>query len=232
MPADAAWTPSPRVKICGIRSERDLEVAVAAGVDAVGLICGVVYVSEDELEPDAARRLALRVPPFVAVTLVTHLTGPGEILGLADFVGVDTIQLHGDVTPQQTARVHARRAGRRVTQRVHVTGEDALDVARDMAGACDAIHLDSRTADRVGGTGHTHDWSISRRIVTAMAELRRPVILSGGLTPANAAAAIATVQPYAVDANSGVEDADGNKSSDRARAFVRAVRAQRRTRAH
>jgi phosphoribosylanthranilate isomerase len=217
---------SPRVKICGIRSERDLEVVVGAGVDAVGLICGVdVYVSEDKLEPEAARRLALLVPPFVAVTLVTHLTDPGEILALADFVGVDTIQLHGDVTPAQTARVHARRGGRRVTQRVHVTGEDALDAAREVAGVCDAIHLDSRTADRVGGTGHTHDWSISRRIVGAMAELRRPVILSGGLTPANVAAAIAAVQPYAVDANSGVEDEDGNKSADGARAFVRTVRA-------
>jgi phosphoribosylanthranilate isomerase len=230
MLARAAWTPmasSPRVKICGIRSEHDLEVVVGAGVDAVGLICGVdVYVSEDKLEPDAARRLALLVPPFVAVTLVTHFTDPDEILGLADFVGVDTIQLHGDVTPAQTARVYARRAGRRVTQRVHVTGEDALAVARDVAGVCDAIHLDSRTPDRVGGTGHTHDWSISRRIVRAMAELRRPVILAGGLTPANVAAAIAAVQPYAVDANSGVEDDDGSKSADGARAFVRTVRAQ------
>jgi phosphoribosylanthranilate isomerase len=218
---------SPRVKICGIRSERDLEVVVAAGVDAVGLICGVdVYVSEDKLEPEAARRLAVVVPPYVAVTLVTHFTDPDEILGLADFVGVDTIQLHGDLTPAQTARVYARRAGRRITQRVHVTGEHAVGVAHDFAGFCDAIHLDSRTADRVGGTGHTHDWSISRRIVDAMVELRRPVILSGGLTPVNVAAAIEVVQPYAVDANSGIEDEDGNKSADRARAFVRAVREQ------
>lgn len=218
---------SPRVKICGIRSARDLQFVVAAGVDAVGLISGVdAYVSEDELEPEAARRLARVVPPFVAVTLVTHFTDPDEILRLADFVGVDTIQLHGDVTPAQTARVHARRAGRRITQRVHVTGEHALGVAQDFADVCDAIHLDSRTADRVGGTGQTHDWSISRRIVDAMTELRRPVILSGGLTPANVAAAIDVVQPYAVDANSGTEDADGNKSADRARAFVCAVREQ------
>lgn len=215
------------MKICGIRSQRDLEVVVAAGVDAVGLICGVDrYVSEDKLEPEAARRLAVVVPPFVAVTLVTHLTDPDEILDLAEFVGVDTIQLHGDVAPAETARVYARRAGRRITQRVHVTGEQALGVEHDFADVCDAIHLDSRTADRAGGTGHTHDWGISRRIVDAMAELRRPVILSGGLTPANVATAIAVVQPYAVDANSGIEDERGDKSAGGARAFVCTVREQ------
>jgi phosphoribosylanthranilate isomerase len=214
----------PRVKICGIRTERDLEVVLDAGVDAVGLICGVAYVSEDQLTPDAARKLARLVPPFVSVTLVTHHTDPDEIVALADFVAVDTIQLHGDVTPAETARVLARRADRRITQRVHVTDERALDLAHDFADACDAIHLDSRTADRVGGTGRTHDWGISRRIVEAMALRRRPVILAGGLTPVNVAAAVDVVRPYAVDANSGVEDEDGSKSADRAGAFVRAAR--------
>jgi phosphoribosylanthranilate isomerase len=217
--------PSPRVKICGIRSARDLEIVVAAGVDAIGLICGVDrYVSEDKLEPETARRLARIVPPFVAVTLVTHYTDPAEILALADFIGVDTIQLHGDVTPGETARVFAQRANRRITQRVHVTGEQALGVAHDFVGVCDAIHLDSRTPERVGGTGHTHDWNISRRIVDAMAEHGRPVILSGGLTPSNVANAIEVVRPYAVDANSGVEDDAGDKSAERAGAFVRAAR--------
>ena len=217
----------PRVKICGIRSERDLRTVVAAGVDAVGLICGVdVYVSEDKLEPEVAGRLARLVPPFVSVTLVTHLTDPAAILSLADLIRVDMIQLHGDVTPEQTAQVYAQRGNRRVTQRVHVIDERALDLALQFADICDAIHLDSRTPDRIGGTGHTHDWTISRRIVDAMAEIDRPVILSGGLTPDNVAAAIETVRPYAVDANSGVEDDAGDKSAERARAFVRAAHDQ------
>ena len=217
----------PRVKICGIRSERDLRTVVAAGVDAIGLICGVdVYVSEDKLETQDARRLARLVPPFVSVTLVTHLTDPATILTLADLIGVDTIQLHGDVTPAQTAQVYAQRANRRVTQRVHVVDERAVDLAVRFADRCDAIHLDSRTPDRIGGTGHTHDWSISRRIVDAMAELDRAVILSGGLTPDNVATAIETVRPYGVDANSGVEDGAGGKSAERARAFVRAAHDQ------
>lgn len=216
---------APRVKICGIRSERDLRTVVAAGVDAIGLICGVdTYLSEDKLEPAQAFRLARLVPPFVSVTLVTHLTDPPAILALADRIGVDTVQLHGDVTPQQTAQVFARRAGRRITQRVHVLDEGAVVLARAFADVCDAIHLDSRTPQRVGGTGHTHDWAISRRVVDAMSELGRPVILAGGLTPENVVSAIEAVRPYAVDANSGVEDDAGDKSAERSAALVRAAR--------
>lgn len=136
-------------------------------------------------------------------------------------MGVDAIQLHGDTMHAESERVYARRAGRRVTQHVHVADEGALALAHEFADVCDAIHLDSCTADRIGGTGHTHDWSISRRIVDAMSVIGRPVILSGGLTPSNLAAAIDTVRPYAVDANSGVEDEAGDKSAERARAFVR-----------
>lgn len=219
--------PTPRVKICGVRSERDLAVVLDAGTDAIGLICGVdLYVSEDEISPDAARSLAALVPPFVSVALVTHLTDPAEILALADHIGVDTIQLHGDVTRDETAAVYANRGWRRITQRVHVTGPEAVEIANEFAPVCHAIHLDSRTPDRVGGTGHTHDWSISRRIVDAMAEHGRAVILSGGLTAANVASAIEIVRPYAVDANSGTDDDAGDKSAERARSFVRAAREQ------
>jgi phosphoribosylanthranilate isomerase len=77
--------------------------------------------------------------------------------------------------------------------------------------ACHAVHLDSRTADRLGGTGRTHDWSISRKIVDTLATFGLPVILSGGLHPDNLADVIGAVRPFAVDVNSGVEDAHGNK---------------------
>jgi phosphoribosylanthranilate isomerase len=216
----------PRVKICGMRSEEDLRIAVEAGADAVGLICGVEeYVSEDQLTARQASSLARQVPPFVAKVLVTHHTDPDEILSLAELIGVDTIQLHGDVTPEEAAEVYGRRAGRRVTQRVHVTGPEAVELALEFSPCCDAIHLDSRTADRIGGTGHTHDWSISRQIVDLMAERAVPVILAGGLTPENVRRAIEIVQPYAVDVNSGVEFPSGDKSPDRASFFVAEVKA-------
>jgi phosphoribosylanthranilate isomerase len=214
-----------RSKLCGIRSEQDLQVALEAGADAVGFICGVTHVSEDALSQDTARRLARQTPPYVSRVLVTHLEDAREILDVADFVGVDTIQVHGLVTFETIAAVFGNAGGRRVTKTVHVTGPDALGEARNYLDICHALQLDSRTADRLGGTGEVHDWSISCQI----AELAReqaglPVVLSGGLRPENVADAIAAVRPYAVDVNSGIEDQSGDKDPELASTFVSAAR--------
>lgn len=96
--------------------------------------------------------------------------------------------------------------------------------ALQVADACHAVHLDSRTADRLGGTGRTHDWSLSRRIVDALAPLGLPVILSGGLHPDNIVDAIEAVRPFAVDVNSGVENEHGDKDAARSFHFVARTR--------
>lgn len=210
-----------RTKLCGIRSPGDLDVALRAGADAVGFICGVTHGSEDALSEDAARDLVRRTPPYVSTVLVTHLQDAAEILHLAAFVGVDTIQVHGLVEHETVARVFAEAGGRRVAKVVHVSGAESLAEAERYLDVCHALHLDSRTADRLGGTGQVHDWSISRQIVELARErAQRPVILAGGLGPENVAEAIETVAPYAVDVNSGVEDERGNKDQERANAFV------------
>jgi len=151
---------------------------------------------------------------------VTHLEDPGEILSLARHVGVDTIQVHGLVTYPSLAKVFEHAEGRRVTKAVHVVGPAAIEDAVGFAGACDAIHLDSRTAERLGGTGVTHDWSISRKIADALRSQGQPVILSGGLTPDNVVDAIHAVRPFAVDVNSGVENAAARKDLDLCSAFA------------
>lgn len=215
----------PRVKICGIRSETDLRIAVESGADAVGFISGVTHHSEDALIPDEAAKLVAATPPYVSTVLVTHLEHPDEILGLADILGVDTIQVHGLVNHETLRQVFDRSRGRRrITRAVHVTGQDSVQEALQIASTCHAVHLDSRTADRLGGTGRTHDWSISRKIVDALTPLGLPVILSGGLNPDNVADAVETVLPFAVDVNSGVEDEQGNKNSRRSFQFVTRAR--------
>jgi phosphoribosylanthranilate isomerase len=151
---------------------------------------------------------------------VTHLEDAGEILSLARHVGVDTIQVHGLVTYASLANVFEHAEGRRITKAVHVVGPAAIEEAVEFAGACDAIHLHSRTAERLGGTGVTHDWSISRKIADAIRSQGRPVILSGGLTPDNVVDAIHVVGPSAVDVNSGVENPGGRKDPDLCTAFV------------
>jgi phosphoribosylanthranilate isomerase len=214
-----------RSKLCGIRSPRDLQIAIEAGADAVGFICGVTHVSEDALSEDSARDLARRTPPYVSTVLVTHLETAREILDLAAFIGVDTIQVHGLVNYDTVAATFAEAGGRKITKAIHVTGPEAISEAEQYLGVCDALHLDSRTAERLGGTGELHDWSVSRRIVeSAHEQAGRPVILSGGLRPENVAEAIASVEPYAVDVNSGIENEHGDKEPERALAFVSASR--------
>ena len=120
-------------------------------------------------------------------------------------------------------RLRALAPGMRLLKAVHVTGEDALGRALSYAGAADALVLDSRTADRLGGTGLTHDWSVSARIVEAVTPL--PVYLAGGLRPENVGEAVARVRPAGVDVNSGVEDASGRKDAQKMREFVARARA-------
>jgi phosphoribosylanthranilate isomerase len=216
-----------RLKICGIRSPTDLRVAVDAGADAIGLICGITHVSEDALTPDQARDLQRQVPPFVSTVLVTHLAAPSEVLELARYIGVDTIQLHGLMSRQAAAQVKAEAGGRRVIKTVHVLDSDAVTEAIAMRDACDAVLLDSRTEDRLGGTGQTHDWSISRQItdrLSASSDRPLPVILAGGLTPENVSLAIEAVRPFAVDVNSGVEDDSSSKDPGRCVAFASRAR--------
>ena len=214
-----------RAKICGIRSEDDLAIALAAGADAVGFICGTTHFSEDALEPQRACELAASVPPFVARVLVTHLTDRDEILSLAEHVGADTIQVHGLVSLETIRNVFDRAGARRVIKVIHVTGEDAFEAAERCWRFCHALQMDSRTAVRLGGTGMVHDWGISRAIVERQALHGVPCILSGGLTPENVSEAVRTVRPFAVDANSGVESRWGDKDAERSARFVSAARA-------
>lgn len=216
-----------RTKICGIRNENDLRIVLDAGVDAIGLICGINHRSEDEVTPEVARRITQAAPPFVSTVLVTHRDTPEDILDLADRTGVNTIQVHGIVTLDTLKQVKARAGSRKVLRAVHVSGEEAIDDALEAAPHCDALLLDSRSKDRLGGTGQTHDWSISRRIVEAVAPLGTPVILAGGLNPGNVEAAAEQVGPFGIDVNSGVDDANGDKSPELCRAFVSNAERQR-----
>lgn len=209
-----------RVKVCGIRSEKDLELAVRSGADAVGFICGTTHDSEDALAPEAVRSLVKRTPPYVSTVLVTHLASSQEITDLADMVGVDTIQVHGLVPLGVVADVFRNAKGRRITRALHVTGGESLSAARQLVGACDAVHLDSRTEERLGGTSLTHDWSVSRRIREELRDSSVPVILAGGLNPENLDDALRAVHPYAVDVNSGVEGMAGDKDPEKLRTFM------------
>lgn len=208
-----------RVKICGITSAEEARMAEAAGAHALGFLVGRLHASRDFLEPDLARALAQAVPPFLTTVLVTHMEDADEIGAMAQHVPTAAVQLHSDLPARTLAELRARLAPRKIIGKVSVEDETALARAREIETFVDAIVLDSRdrASGRVGGTGTTHDWSISARIVQGS---KVPIILAGGLTPENVAEAVRTVRPWAVDVNSGVETPDGHKDPHRLARFV------------
>jgi phosphoribosylanthranilate isomerase len=207
------------VKVCGIQTWEEAGAALACGATALGFLVGLTHRAEDEIGEAEARAIVRRMPAGAEAVLVTHLLDPERVAGLAASVSAHTVQVHGEMAVADLRRLRALAPSARLLKAVHVTGDDALGRALDCAAAdADALVLDSRTADRLGGTGLTHDWSVSARIVGAVAPV--PVYLAGGLRPENVAQAVARVRPAGVDVNSGVEDAKGRKDTAKMRAFV------------
>lgn len=213
-----------RVKVCGIRRRQDVLLAARLGADAIGLLVGQRHRSEDFLEPEEARELAAACPPLVTPVLVTHYEEPDAVVALARELRVTTIQMHSECSAATLRRIRREMPGVRLVRALHATGSDALEQMRELSEAAHAFIVDSANAneDRVGGTGMTHDWNLSRRLV---ADSPIPVILAGGLDAANVALAIAAVRPYGVDANTRLRSADGFKDPGKVSGFTRAAKA-------
>lgn len=211
------------IELCGTQSWEEADAALDCGATAVGFLVGLTHEAQDEIGEGQAHGIVGRLPAGAEAVLVSHLEDPERVAKLAASIGARTVQVHGDMVLADLRRLRALATGRRLIKAVHVTGEDALGRALGFAPDADALLLDTRTADRLGGTGRTHDWSVSAGIVAAVAPL--PVYLAGGLRPGNAAKAVARVRPAGVDVNSGVEDAEGQKDRAKMRAFVDRARA-------
>ena len=212
-----------RVKICGTATFADLDCAVAAGADAVGFLMGITHVTQDAVTPETAAAMVATLPPFIVPVAVTHLTKPSDLIRIVELSRCTTLQIQDMVTPDDIAEVREALPYLRIMKAVHVMDESAITTAKYFSDTADAILLDTRTADRIGGTGITHDWNISAKIVK---ECSCPVILAGGLTPENVTEAITRVRPYAVDVHTGVKK-NGVRDAERTRAFVANARTDR-----
>jgi phosphoribosylanthranilate isomerase len=206
-----------KVKICGIRNQDDAKVALNAGADALGFLVGITHLAEDKISNEEAKVIIESLPPLVITVAVTHLTDVQKIIDLAMYLGVNTLQIHDYIGPKEVKTIKENLPGVKIIKGVHVEGEDAIEMAKLFEPYAHAILLDSRTAGRLGGTGITHDWDISARLVKS---IKIPVILAGGLTPGNVYEAVCKVKPYAVDVNSGVEDIKGNKNFSKVQLFI------------
>jgi phosphoribosylanthranilate isomerase len=213
-----------RIKVCCITTPEEAALAVHLGAAALGLVSAMP--SGPGVIPEVQiAAIAARVPPGVATFLLTSRTTAMEILTQHRCCGTNTLQLVDRVDPGVRATLREVLPGIKLVQVVHVTGEASVDEARQAAAGVDALLLDSGNpalpVKELGGTGRTHDWSLSRRIV---ASVPVPVYLAGGLTPANVGEAVRRVRPFGVDVCSGVR-AGGRLDEARLAAFIAAVRA-------
>lgn len=215
-----------RTKICCISSVDEAALVVRLGAHALGLVSempsGPGVIDETEIAAIAAT-----VPPAVATVLLTSRTDPEGILEQQRRCGVNTLQLCDAVAPEDHARIRAASPGVAVIQVIHVEGEASVAEACRIAPHVHGLLLDSGrpSAEKrvLGGTGRTHDWELSARIVR---EAAAPVFLAGGLGPENVAEAIRAVRPYGVDLCTGVRSGD-RLDEGKLRRFMDAVRSPR-----
>lgn len=199
-----------RIKICGLTRECDVAAAVDAGADAIGLM----------LYPKSARAITLAravelargLPPFVTPVLVVVNAAAAELAAAHAALPHAVFQFHGDEAAADCDAVGAPylRAARMAP------GFDLLDFAARFPRA-QALLLDAMV-EGYGGGGKAFDWSLIPPNVPV------PLVLSGGLNPANVAEGVLALRPYAVDVSSGVEVGKGIKDAELMHRFCRAVR--------
>ena len=204
-----------RVKICGLKTVEHVDAAVHAGADALGF---VLYVpSVRAIDPARLSDLTGRVPAFVATVALFVNPTQAEVTAALAGARIDLLQFHGDEPEAFCASF-----GRPYLKALPVTDRfDLLQSSLQYASAS-ALLLDTPSAGH-GGSGKTFNWQLINTSNT-QSERAPALVLSGGLTAANVAEAIRSVNPFAVDVSSGVEISRGEKSTDLIRQFCVAVR--------
>lgn len=215
---------TPRVKICCIGSRKEAQLAIRYGASAIGLVSampsGPGPVSEERIA-----EIVPTIPPGIASFLLTSKQDAPSIIAQQRRTHVNTLQLVDAVSVDTYRQLRAELPGIALVQVIHVLGEDSIAEAVSVSPYVDMILLDSGNPNLavkvLGGTGRTHDWSISLQIREAVPV---PLFLAGGLNHTNVADAIRQVQPYALDVCSGVRTG-GKLDEEKLSAFFSAIKA-------
>lgn len=210
------------VHVAGVLDLAEAELLVACGYRAIGFPLVLAHHRED-LEPEAAAAIVTALGDHARFFLITYLDRAAEIAALCRDLGVDLVQLHGEVGAGELRRLRGMWPGLSIIKSLIVRGDNLAALADELerySPWVDAFITDTLDPETgaCGATGRTHDWRVSRALV---AQSPRPVILAGGLTPDNVSEAIRVVRPAGVDVHTGVEGPDGRKQADLCRRFLR-----------
>lgn len=216
-----AFAQRPIIQIAGVKDAAEARMVAACGATHVGFPLRLP-VHEPDIDESTAAAIMAGLPANVLPVLITYLTVAEEIVAFCRELGCATVQLHGDIACEDVRRLR-RLAPRLTIFKSLVVGrfEEArlCDLCTRFAPFVDAFITDTYDprSGASGATGLTHDWAISRRLVERSS---KPVVLAGGLTPANVADAIAATGCAGVDSHTGVEGDDGAKCPDKVAEFV------------
>jgi phosphoribosylanthranilate isomerase len=190
------------VKICGIQSSEDAEIAVRAGADFLGFIFAE---SKRKITPEQARDIISQLDDSVKKVGVFVNESAEEITRIANFAKLDVIQLHGHETPKFAQEIPFP-----VIKAITISSEE--DVKKIDQYDTEFVLID---LPKIGSEQKTLDWSNLQQKLSRDKQL----FLAGGLTPENIQKAVQVVQPYAVDVASGVET-NGKKDTEKVTAFI------------
>ncbi|MDD2421863.1 MAG: phosphoribosylanthranilate isomerase [Heliobacteriaceae bacterium] len=212
----------PRIKICGIRSGRDAQVAVNAGAHAIAF--NFVPGAKRYIEPAKARAIIQALGPLVTIAGVFADAPRAEVVRIAGECGLQVLQFHGNESPAYCQGwpypvIKAFRFGCGAPAQAGTAVFNTWDQLVCRAGEylVAAFLIDAFHPAVVGGAGRTFDWTQIRT------PLPRPLILAGGLHPGNVREAITQVHPYGLDVATGVETG-GQKDWEKVRAFIEQAR--------
>jgi phosphoribosylanthranilate isomerase len=213
----------PRVKICCIANPQEAADAISFGASAIGLV-GKMPSGPGPISDEEIYRIAKTVPPPIATFLLTSEQTPQGIIDHHHRTKTNTIQIVDELEGRDYAAIRDALLHVKLVQVIHVTGEESVDEAYELASHVDAILLDSGNpklaVKELGGTGRRHDWRLSRKIVETCG---KPVFLAGGLNADNVREAIETVQPFGLDLCSGVRT-DGKLDLRKLETFFAAIK--------
>lgn len=210
------------VKVCCIASIEEAFVAIDHGAYALGFVSDMPS-GPGVIPEKLIAEIINELPPGVRSFLLTSKRDAGEVVSQLRRCGANTIQLCDRLRSGTFSDLRSAIQDVSIVQVLHVDGPQTLLDAQNVAPDVDAILLDSgRTTSSIkelGGTGRTHDWSISRAVSDAVSI---PVFLAGGLTADNVAEAVCTVRPRGVDVCTGVRT-DGDLDEEKLFAFFAAL---------
>jgi phosphoribosylanthranilate isomerase len=213
------------IKICATTNLGDAFASIDAGANALGFILAE---SSRRIAVETAAQIIAAVPPSSEKVGVVVNETPEALAKLARDIGLTGVQLHGDEPaaqlPEFRRALGLRKIIKTLQARELLAAPDTLDEYLRNSKSIDGILLDSGSPAARGGTGHTFDWHNALPIVERIKQ-HVPVVIAGGLTPANIAAAIRFFDPCGIDVVSGVELSPGMKDPAKVRAFIAAARA-------